>query len=233
MPSFHCTGKVPHFFLFVNRRAAGADYAVRLSELKILFRSNKNVVSILRSEKIFCELLFVIIIQFIKYAVVFIFSYIIGRWITGRLAAGNFAAWWKENTDCKIYASEGEKRWIEDIDLQFRERPIPNFYHLAGKSAHVDIILKDGDTAQLEQDLQMRAIRTAGHSADCFSFLVGDVMFIGDAVPVKGDIPIFVDEAETRNSLKVISQILNVKTYYPAWDRTYDRETMESKLKSL
>ena len=66
-----------------------------------------------------------------------------------------------------------------------------------------------------------------------YTFLDNSIMFIGDAVPVKGDIPIFVDEAETRNSLKLISQILNVNTYYPAWDRTYDRETMESKLKSL
>ena len=42
------------------------------------------------------------------------------------------AAWFQEHTGCRIYASEGEKRWIEDIDLQFKERPIPNFYQLAG-----------------------------------------------------------------------------------------------------
>ena len=37
------------------------------------------------------------------------------------------AVWFQEHTGCKIYASEGEKRWIEDIDLQFKERPIPIF----------------------------------------------------------------------------------------------------------
>ena len=45
------------------------------------------------------------------------------------------AAWWQEHTDCKIYASEGEKLWIEDIDLQFKERPIPRErrrYHRLG-----------------------------------------------------------------------------------------------------
>lgn len=38
------------------------------------------------------------------------------------------AAWMQEHTGCIIYASEGEKRWIEDIDLAFQERPIPNLY---------------------------------------------------------------------------------------------------------
>lgn len=37
------------------------------------------------------------------------------------------ARWFQKNVGCKIYASAGEKRWIEDIDLQFKERPIPNF----------------------------------------------------------------------------------------------------------
>ena len=46
--------------------------------------------SILRSEKIFCELVFLIIIQFIKYTMAFILGNIIGGRITDRLAAGNF-----------------------------------------------------------------------------------------------------------------------------------------------
>ena len=37
----------------------------------------------------------------------------------------------KELTGCTVCASRGERRWIEDIDLQFRERPIPNFHALA------------------------------------------------------------------------------------------------------
>ena len=92
------------------------------------------------------------------------------------------AAWWQEHTDCKIYASEGEKLWIEDIDLQFKERPI------------------------------------------------GNALFIGDSVPVKGDIPIFIDEAETRNALNIIGEIPDVAVYYPAWDKTYDYKTMRIKL---
>lgn len=140
------------------------------------------------------------------------------------------AAWWQENTNCKIYASEGKKRWIEDIDLQYKERPIPNFFKLAGKSSRVDVTLKDGDIIELEEDLIIKAIRTAGHSADCFSYLAGNALFIGDAVPVKGDIPIFIDETETRNTLNIIKNIPNIETYYPAWDKTYNRKIMKTKL---
>ena len=76
------------------------------------------------------------------------------------------AAWFQEHTGCRIYASEGEKRWIEDIDLQFKERPIPNFYQLAGKSSKVDVVVKDGDKIELENGIAVSVIRTAGHSCD-------------------------------------------------------------------
>ena len=76
------------------------------------------------------------------------------------------AAWFQEHTGCKIYASEGEKNWIEDIDLQFSERPIPNFYNLAGKSSKVDVVVKDGDEIQLDGGVVIKVIRTAGHSCD-------------------------------------------------------------------
>lgn len=140
------------------------------------------------------------------------------------------AAWFKEHTGCKIYASEGEKRWIEDIDLQFRERPIPNFYQLAGKSSKVDVVVKDGDKIALEDYVSVSVIRTAGHSSDEVSYLIDDNMFIGDSVPVKGDIPIFIDEQELRKTLHILKDTKGVKTYYPAWDQTYTAEMMDSKL---
>ena len=55
------------------------------------------------------------------------------------------AHYFREKYGTKIYASEGERAWIEDIDLQFAWRPIPNFYRLAGKSTPVDHVVKDGD----------------------------------------------------------------------------------------
>ena len=140
------------------------------------------------------------------------------------------AAWFQEHTGCSVYASEGERRWIEDIDLQFQERPIPNFYRLAGKSARVDCVVKAGDEIALDDGTVMGVLRTAGHSCDGVSYLVDGNLFIGDAVLVKGDIPIFIDEREIRKTLDVLKAQTGVHTFYPAWDQTCSAEMMRMKL---
>lgn len=61
------------------------------------------------------------------------------------------AAWFREHIGCKIYASQGERAWIENIDQQYQERPIPNFYKLAGKSTEVDVTVRNGDLIPLEE----------------------------------------------------------------------------------
>ncbi|MBO4317814.1 MAG: MBL fold metallo-hydrolase [Mailhella sp.] len=141
------------------------------------------------------------------------------------------AAWFQEQTGCKIYASEGEKRWIEDIDLQFKERPIPNFYGLAGKSSRVDVTVKGGDLIKPEEGLEIAVFSTPGHSHGDVSYLVDRKLFIGDAVPVKGDIPIFINETEIRKTLGMLEAIPWVESYYPAWDHVYSRDEMKSMLR--
>lgn len=47
----------------------------------------------------------------------------------------------KEITNCTIYANDRTRRWSENIDLQFKERPIPNFYQLVDQSIIVDKII--------------------------------------------------------------------------------------------
>ena len=121
------------------------------------------------------------------------------------------AAWFRENVGCEIYAGREERRWIEDIDLQFSERPIPNFYILAGRSTKVDHVLHDGDEVLLEEGLSIRAYRTAGHSAGEMSYRLEDAFFIGDTVPVITDIP-------------------GIRSFYPAWDHAYSAEEMKEKL---
>lgn len=129
-----------------------------------------------------------------------------------------------------VYASEGERTWIEDIDLQFAERPIPNFYTLAGRSVNVDYIVKDGDVIVLSDEISVHVIGTPGHSADEVSYRMDDVIFIGDAVPVKGDIPIFMNLEKTKNSLLRLKKLTNIKLSYPAWDQTYSAEMLKRKI---
>lgn len=140
------------------------------------------------------------------------------------------ANYFRNHYGAKIYASEGERAWIEDIDLQFKERPIPNFYNLAGHSTIVDCAVKDKDTICLEDDLTVEVIGTAGHSADQVSYRINDMIFIGDAIPVKGDIPIFIDLEKTKNTIRILQELEDIRLYYPAWDQTYSYELMQTKL---
>ncbi|MGN0351322.1 MAG: MBL fold metallo-hydrolase [Roseburia sp.] len=140
------------------------------------------------------------------------------------------ANYFREKYGVKIYASEGERAWIEDIDLQFAERPIPNFYSLAGKSTPVDYVVKNGDKIYLSDDIHIDVIGTPGHSVDEVSYLIEDMAFIGDVVPVRGDIPIFINVDDTRHSLAILEKLSGVATFYPAWDQVYSFEMMRHKI---
>lgn len=144
------------------------------------------------------------------------------------------AAYFRNKTGCKIYASEGERRWIEDIGIQFEERPIPNFFQLAGKSSRVDVEVADGDSIELENEFTVSVLATPGHSADEVSYLIGGCAFIGDTVPVKGDIPIYVNKKHTLDSLRKLWD-LSVRdpfyTFYPAWDKAYTCEELRETIR--
>ena len=140
------------------------------------------------------------------------------------------ANYFREKYGAKIYASGGERAWIEDIDLQFKERPIPNFYHLAGQSTMVDQVVKDGDKIYLSDSIYLEVIGTPGHSVDEVSYRMGDKVFIGNVVPVKGDIPIFVHLDDTKYSLDVLEKMSDIKVFYPAWEQEYSLKMMQQKI---
>lgn len=137
----------------------------------------------------------------------------------------------KALTGCPIYASKGERRWIEDIDLEYRERPIPNFYQLTGPSSvQVDTVLADGELVQPEPGLQIEAVGTGGHSCDDLSYFLGGkgVLFTGDAIPVVGDIPIYIDSQKSLDSLERLQELSHTaRLFCPAWDRAYRGQECE------
>jgi len=132
-------------------------------------------------------------------------------------------------TNCKIYAPIEELPWIEDIEKQFSERPIPNFFNLLSESVKVSQPLKDGDTVTLENGIRIKALSTKGHSHGSMSFVLNDeTVFTGDAIPVVGDLPVFVDYEQTIESLDKLQRIAGIKNYCPAWDDVYDREKFDT-----
>ncbi len=132
-------------------------------------------------------------------------------------------------TNCKIYAPIEELPWIEDIQQQFSERPIPNFYKLLSESVKVSQPLKDGDVIELEDDIKIKALSTKGHSHGSMSYIFNDeVVFTGDAIPVANDLPIFVDYEKTIKSLDILKNIAGIQFYCPAWDDVYDKNKLDT-----
>ncbi len=134
----------------------------------------------------------------------------------------------KNLTGCKVYASALGESWIEDIDVQFKERPIPNFYTLVNSSVNIDQLVKDGDSIYLEPELSIDVLETAGHSLDSVAYIIKElnVIFSGDAIPASNDIPIFVDVEESLKSLKKIKDLNSIQFCCPAWDRVYENNIL-------
>lgn len=126
---------------------------------------------------------------------------------------------------CTVYASAGERPWIEDTHRQYRERPIPNFGTLVREGVPVDRVLAHGDRVELEPGLTLEVIGTSGHSADGLSFFLMEkgLVFTGDAIPAPGDIPIYVDKHASLETLERL-KALDAAQVCPAWDHVYTRE---------
>ncbi|MBP3569937.1 MAG: MBL fold metallo-hydrolase [Lachnospiraceae bacterium] len=138
------------------------------------------------------------------------------------------AAELKRITGCKIYAPLEEMEWIENIDTQFKYRPIPNFYGLLSESVKVDVPLRDGDMFILEDGIQIKTMVTPGHSHGSMSFVLNDsVIFTGDAIPVANDLPIFVDYEQSIYSLDKLSDLSDMQYFCPAWDEIYDKKIIK------
>ena len=133
----------------------------------------------------------------------------------------------KEKSGCKIAAHPGERSWIEDIDLQAKERPVPNFHSLVEGSVEVDIILEDMDIVNLGEEINLKIIHTPGHSNGSISLLIpGEgVLFTGDAVPIRGDLPIYDDATESIQSIKKLKEIEGIKVLLASWDEPREGES--------
>lgn len=137
----------------------------------------------------------------------------------------------KEFSGAVIVSSAEERSWIEDIEEQFRARPIPNFHKLACCSTVIDKTMKDGDEMVLEEGLTIRAINSRGHSHGSLSYLFVEenAVFTGDAIPVPGDIPIYINSTDSVETLEKLAAI-DAELYLSAWDDLYDRETAREKI---
>ena len=126
----------------------------------------------------------------------------------------------KRISGCTVAAHAAEKAWIEDVDLQAKERPVPGFHSLVGGSVQVDRTLRDGDVLHLENGLTLQVLHTPGHSPGSISLWLAEdgALFSGDAVPIAGDMPIYQDILESVRSIEMLASIPEIKLLLAAWD---------------
>jgi hydroxyacylglutathione hydrolase len=112
---------------------------------------------------------------------------------------------------CRILAHRNEREWIENIDIQFKERPIPGFYSLVADSVKIDKFIDEGKTIKIDKENFIKVYFTPGHSSGSISlhFQNDNALICGDAVPVPGTQPICEDYIQSRNSIEKLKSIYN------------------------
>lgn len=128
----------------------------------------------------------------------------------------------QDSTGCSIAAHPAERGWIEDVHIQKRERPVPGFDTLVGGSVHLDQVLLDGDLigSYDTRTRDMQVIHTPGHSPGSLSlFIPGQgVLLSGDAIPVRGDLPVYDDPLASVLSVKRLRGLPGILLLLPSWD---------------
>jgi glyoxylase-like metal-dependent hydrolase (beta-lactamase superfamily II) len=124
-----------------------------------------------------------------------------------------------ERTRARVHAHPAERRWIEDIDSQAKERPVPGFHQLCSSSVAVNCPLVDQQVLELAPALHLRVVATPGHSPGGVSFLLEEqgILFSGDAIPVQGDMPVYDDPLGSVRSILRLQALHGVQLLASAW----------------
>ena len=69
----------------------------------------------------------------------------------------------REATGCSVMAHPAERAWIEDVDQQNRERPVPGFSSLVGGSVRLDHELAEGDVIDTDGSEDHMRFRYSTH----------------------------------------------------------------------
>jgi len=126
----------------------------------------------------------------------------------------------KKQTGCKLAAHIDAKPWIENVDEQYAQRPVGNFYDLVGGPVDIDLGLKDGDRVDLGGGRTLEIFHTPGHSKGSISLLFDKdrALFTGDAVPKPKTVPIYENVAVSIESIKKLKQIKGLEILMASWD---------------
>jgi hydroxyacylglutathione hydrolase len=125
----------------------------------------------------------------------------------------------KELTGCSVLVHEAEAEWLELPERQFEQRPVPGFFDLIGGGARPDKRLNDGDVIDMGMARSLEVIHVPGHSPGSialFHKMTGS-LFLGDAVPVPGHVPVYDDAVLAYRSILRLMEVEGVYLICSAW----------------
>lgn len=145
----------------------------------------------------------------------------------------------KNITGCAVLAHEMEKTWIEDIELQYAQRPVPGFQTLVKQSVMIDRLIDDQDSLVLDNGIDFQFLHCPGHSKGSLSILIkpDNALICADALILLGGFPIYDDFQQTFNTVKKIRKIKGLSVLLSSWaepefgDKIY--KTMDESLDYL
>jgi len=116
-------------------------------------------------------------------------------------------------------AHEAEKDWMEDIELQQKQRPVPGFQNLVDESVSIDDFVEHDQILKLDADLTVRISHSPGHSRGSLNiqFIEDKLLFTADSIPVMNDIPNYEDYWDLIKSLRAIQGNTDFDILITSW----------------
>jgi glyoxylase-like metal-dependent hydrolase (beta-lactamase superfamily II) len=137
-------------------------------------------------------------------------------------------AFWQKAAQPGFACHADAARWIEDLDLQYQERPIHSFHTLTGtESTQVTHKLRDGDKIDLGGSVTLEVIHTPGHSPGSMALFCPQegALITADTIPPTGGLPLYENVSQLRQSLRRLAALPGVqKMYLSHTDEPFTRE---------
>jgi hydroxyacylglutathione hydrolase len=134
----------------------------------------------------------------------------------------------QDATGCDVLVHEAEQAWLEDVELQRQQRPVPGFDTLVGGAARVTRTIDNGDRLALDSGLTLEVLHTPGHSAGSVSLWIESegALITGDAVISPGDLPIYDDYRQCMASIERLAALEGVEVLLSSWDAPKQSEAV-------
>ncbi len=115
----------------------------------------------------------------------------------------------QQECNCEVYLHESEVDWVEDIDRQNFQRPVPGFHEMVNASCKITKPIANDTLFSLEDGLTLDATHTPGHSRGSISYYLQkqQLLFSGDAIMLPGELPIY---GHVKNYLDSLYKIGNL-----------------------